>query len=62
MARHYGKLVPPTKLTTPAETTRTGSTLAGLADAAARSGLRTLRVEINFAKIRPHAPLLLAIQ
>ena len=56
MARHYGKLVPLTRLTTLAETTRTGSTLAGLADAAAHSGLRTLRVDIDFAKVSSNAP------
>jgi ATP-binding cassette subfamily B protein len=57
VARHYGKSVPLTKLTTLAETTRTGSTLAGLADAAERIGLRTLSVKIDFAKFSQDAPL-----
>ena len=57
VARHYGKSVPLTKLTTLAKTTRTGSNLAGMADAAERIGLRTRSVKIDFAKFSQDVPL-----
>jgi len=55
VAHHYGKSVP---LTTLAKTTRTGSNLAGMADAAERIGLRTRSVKTDFAKFSQDAPLL----
>lgn len=57
IARHYGRSVAQARLGALAETTRNGSSLAGLAEAAERIGFRTLGVRIDFVKFSKQAPL-----
>lgn len=57
VARHYGKTVPLARISALAETTRTGSSLAGIAEAAERLGFRTLGIRIDFNRFRREAPL-----
>ena len=57
IARHHGKTIALAKITALSETTRMGSTLAGVAEAAERLGFRTLGVKIDFAKFSQEAPL-----
>ena len=57
VARHHGKTMALAKITALSETTRMGSTLAGVAEAAERLGFRTLGVKIDFAKFSQEAPL-----
>jgi ATP-binding cassette subfamily B protein len=57
IARHYGKTIPLAKISALAETTRSGSTLAGVADAAEHLGFRTLGIRIDFNTFRREAPL-----
>ena len=57
VAKHYGRSVSLEKLQQLAETTRTGSSMQGLADAAEQLGFRTLGVKIDFNKLQEEAPL-----
>lgn len=56
VARHYGKTIHIQTLRDLSETTRQGSSLMGLSDAAEKIGFHTLGVRINFKKLE-QAPL-----
>ena len=51
IAKHYGKIIVIQNLRVLAETTRTGSTLLGLSDAAESIGLRAIGVNISLEKL-----------
>ncbi len=51
IAKHYGKAIDIHELRELAETTRTGSTLQGLANAAETIGLRTLPAKIGYTRL-----------
>jgi ATP-binding cassette subfamily B protein len=57
VAKHYGRTVSLQKLRDLSETTREGSTLKNIADAAERLGFRTLGVKVSFEKLAADAPL-----
>ncbi len=56
IAKHYGKLLNIQKLRTLSETTRMGSNLKNIGQAAEKVGFRSLAVKIDFQKLR-EAPL-----
>ncbi|MEP0264552.1 peptidase domain-containing ABC transporter [Dokdonia sp.] len=56
IAKHYDKVIPIQKLRTLSETTRAGSHLIGMSEAAERIGFRTLGVKITLEDLRD-APL-----
>ena len=56
IAKHYNKIIPLQELRTLSETTRSGSSLAGLSDAAESIGFRTLGVKITSEQLE-EAPL-----
>lgn len=56
IAKHYDKVIPIQKLRTLSETTRAGSHLIGISEAAERIGFRTLGVKITLEDLRD-APL-----
>ncbi|MBK0382466.1 peptidase domain-containing ABC transporter [Pedobacter sp. SD-b] len=55
--KHYGKNVALPTIRAYSETTRNGSNLTGISDAAEKLGLRTLGISINFEKFIKEAPL-----
>lgn len=57
IAKHYGRSISLEKLQKLSETTRSGSSLQGVADAAEKIGFRTLGVKIDFNKLKEDAPL-----
>jgi len=57
IAKHYGRSISLEKLQKLSETTRSGSSLQGIADAAEKVGFRTLGVKIDFNKLKEDAPL-----
>ncbi|QNR84099.1 peptidase domain-containing ABC transporter [Pedobacter riviphilus] len=57
IAKHYNKSIPLAQIRTLAETTREGSGLLGLSNAAEALGFRTLGVKINFNTLLADAPL-----
>jgi len=57
VAKHYGRSISLQKLRSISETTRSGSSLHNLADAAENIGFRTLGVKIDFNKLQEEAPL-----
>jgi ATP-binding cassette subfamily B protein len=57
IAKHYNKSIPLPQIRTLAETTREGSGLLGLSNAAEALGFRTLGVKINFNTLLADAPL-----
>jgi ATP-binding cassette subfamily B protein len=57
IARHYNKSIPLPQIRTLSETTREGSGLLGLSNAAEALGFRTLGVKINFNTLLADAPL-----
>jgi ATP-binding cassette, subfamily B, bacterial len=57
VAKHYKRSISLQKIRKLSETTRSGSSLQGIADAAEKIGFRTLGVKINFQKLRAEAPL-----
>lgn len=57
VAKHYGKSISLEKLRTFSETTREGSSLKGMADAAENIGFRTVGVKISLEKLIEDAPL-----
>jgi ATP-binding cassette subfamily B protein len=57
IAKHYGRAVSLQKLRIISETTRAGSSLQNLADAAEKVGFRTLGVKIDFNKLNEETPL-----
>ena len=57
ISKHYGKSVPLQDIRTLSETTREGSGLLGLSNAAESLGLRSLGVKIDFVTLVEEAPL-----
>lgn len=57
IAKHYGKVIPLQQIRNISETTREGSSLLGLSDAAEQMGFRTLGVKIDFKTLQEEAPL-----
>ncbi|MBW7869267.1 MAG: peptidase domain-containing ABC transporter [Brumimicrobium sp.] len=57
IAKHYGRSISLEKLQRLSESTRSGSNLQNIADAAENIGFRTLGVKINFKKLEEDAPL-----
>jgi ATP-binding cassette subfamily B protein len=57
ISKYYGKLISLTQVRVLTETTREGSSLFGISDAAERIGFRTLGVKINFKSLKDEVPL-----
>ncbi len=57
VAKHYGRSIALSKLRKLSETTREGSSLRGLADAAEKVGFRTIGVKLDYKKLVAEAPL-----
>ena len=57
IAKHYGRSISLEKLRSLSDTTRSGSSLQGIADAAEKIGFKTLGVKINFEALSEQAPL-----
>ncbi len=57
IAKHYRKVIPLQKIRSLSETTREGSSLLGLSDAAESLGFKTLGVKINFDTLEKEVPL-----
>ena len=57
IAKHYGKTIPLQQIRNLSETTREGSSLLGLSDAAENLGFRSLGVQINFKTLVEEVPL-----
>ena len=57
IAKHYGRSISLQKLRSLSDTTRSGSSLQGIADAAEKIGFRTLGVKIDFEALSEQAPL-----
>ncbi len=57
IAKHYGRTISLEKLRSLSDTTRSGSSLQGIADAAEKIGFRTLGVKIDFEALNEQAPL-----
>src|SRR5690554_6981884 len=57
IAKHYGRSISLQKLRAISETTREGSTLKNIAEAAENIGFRSLGVKIDFEKLKEDAPL-----
>lgn len=57
VAKHYGRSISLSKIRSLSETTREGSSLKNLADAAEKIGFRTIGVKVNFEKLIEDPPL-----
>ncbi len=57
IAKHYGRSISLAKLRALSETTREGSSLKTISNAAEKIGFRTLGVKVNFEKLVADAPL-----
>ncbi|MDO5656703.1 MAG: peptidase domain-containing ABC transporter [Flavobacteriaceae bacterium] len=57
IAKHYGKTIPIQQIRNLSETTREGSSLLGLSEAAENMGFKTLGVKIDFITLQKEAPL-----
>src|SRR5699024_5693932 len=57
IAKHYGRAISLEKLKRLSETTRSGSSLKNIADAAENIGFRSLGVKVSFTKLKEDAPL-----
>ncbi|MGK0286587.1 MAG: ATP-binding cassette subfamily B protein [Salibacteraceae bacterium] len=57
IAKYYGRSISLPKLRSLSETTREGSSLKNIADAAERIGFRTLGVKVSLEKLELEAPL-----
>lgn len=57
IAKHYGRSISLEKLRSLSDTTRSGSSLQGIADAAEKIGFRSLGVKIDFDALSEQAPL-----
>lgn len=57
IAKHYGRTISLEKLKRLSETTRSGSSLKNIADAAENIGFRSLGVKVSFEKLKEEAPL-----
>ncbi|MFC0261894.1 cysteine peptidase family C39 domain-containing protein [Fontibacter flavus] len=60
IAKHYGKLVSLKEIREISETTREGSSLLKLSDAAEAMGFKTIGAKLSFEKLK-HAPLPLIV-
>lgn len=57
LAKHYGRTISLEKLRSISETTREGTSLKNISDAAEKIGFRTLGVKVDFNKLSEDAPL-----
>ena len=57
VAKYYGRVISLPKLRSLSETTREGSSLKTIAEAAEKIGFRTLAVKVDFDKLEKEAPL-----
>ncbi len=57
ISKHYGRSISLQKLRSLSDTTRSGSSLQGIADAAEKIGFRSLGVKIDFEALSEQAPL-----
>jgi len=57
IAKYYGRSISLAKLRQLSETTREGSSLKTISNAAEKIGFRTLGVKVNFEKLQKEAPL-----
>ena len=57
IAKHYGRNISLPKLRALSETTREGSSLKTISNAAEKIGFKTLGVKVNFEKLQKEAPL-----
>lgn len=57
IAKHYGRTISLHKLRAISETTREGSTLKNIAEAAENIGFRSLGIKVDFNKLKEDAPL-----
>ncbi len=57
VAKHYGKVIELQQIRNLSETTREGSTLLGLSDAAEALGFRSLGMKISFETLQTESPL-----
>ena len=57
IAKHYGKTIPLQQIRQLSETTREGSSLLGLSDAAEKLGFKSLGVQIDFKTLSEEVPL-----
>ena len=57
VAKYYKRTISLQKLRSLSETTRSGSSLQGIAEAGEKIGFRTLGVKIDFKKLEEEAPL-----
>jgi ATP-binding cassette subfamily B protein len=57
IAKHYGRRISIQQLRQSAETTREGSSLKGLSDAAEHIGFRSLGIKTDFNQLRDEVPL-----
>lgn len=57
VSKYYGKVIPLHKIRNLSETTREGSSLLGLSDAAESLGFKTLGVQIDFKTLQEEVPL-----
>ena len=61
VSKYYGKSIPLQQIRGLSETTREGSSLLGLSDAAENLGYRTLGVQINFDDLVSEVPFYLVL-
>ena len=57
ISKYYGKTIPLQQIRNLSETTREGSSLLGLSDAAENIGFRTLGVQVDFKTLKEDVPL-----
>lgn len=57
VARYYGKSITLQQLRSLSKTTREGSSLLGISDAAEKIGFRTLGIKVSYEKLKEDAPL-----
>jgi len=57
ISKHYKKVIPLQTIRQLSETTREGSSLLGLSEAAEKIGFKTLGVKINFETLAEEIPL-----
>ena len=57
IAKHYKKVIPLQTIRNLSETTREGSSLYGLSDAAEKMGFKTLGVKVDFQTLKEEVPL-----
>ena len=57
VAKHYKRTISLEKIRRLSDTTRSGSSLKNIADAAEKIGFKTLGVKINFKSLAEEAPL-----